>query len=309
MIDLDRLSHVVAVAREGSYSAAAAAIPLSQSALTRSVQAVERDFGIQIFERGRFGARLTEKGVEFVRMAEAVLSRNAADAEALRLLAGSGDRQVRFGMGSVAAALFLPRLLPALQILGFRYQITVESDSELRRLLRGGQIEFFAGGIPGGSDHFAAAHEFENSRVPGGALGLLVREGHPLTRDHTGEPPLPSFPLAAGTFIRELDPEHLFSGRAVHGPVIEMDNYDLLARLARVTDFVLISSMALPAVRPDLGLVVVPNSEFRNLPLDWGLVWSAKRQMSDTARQIADTIHALMTEVVSDKRSHPTSEG
>ncbi|MFJ8001272.1 LysR family transcriptional regulator [Streptomyces sp. NPDC096310] len=308
MIDLDRLSHVVAVAREGSYNAAATAIPLSQSALTRSVQAVERDFGIQIFERGRFGARLTEKGVEFVRMAEGVLSRNAADAEALKLLAGSGDRHVRFGMGSVAAALFLPRLLPALQILGFRYQITVETDSELRRLLRSGQIEFFTGGIPGGSDHFAAAHEFETSRVPGGTLGLLVREGHPLTRGPIDEPP-PSFPLAAGTFIREFDTERLFSGLAVHGPVIEMDNYDLLARLALVTDFVLISSMALPAIRRDLGLVAVPNSEFRNLPLDWGLIWSSKLQMSDTARHIADTIHALMIEVVSDERSHPTPQG
>ncbi|MFJ3776324.1 LysR family transcriptional regulator [Streptomyces sp. NPDC090075] len=308
MIDLDRLSHVVAVAREGSYGAAAAAIPLSQSALTRSVQAVERDYEIQIFERGRFGARLTEKGVEFVRMAEDVLSRNVADAQALRLIGGTGNRQVRFGMGSVAAALFLPRLLPELQTLGFRYQITVESDSELRRLLRGGQIEFFVGGIPGGSDDFAAAYEFETSRILGGKLGLLVREGHPLTRSRIDEP-LQSFPVAAGTFIRELDAERLLSGLPVHGPVIEMDNYDLLARLALATDFVLISSMALPTVRPDLGLVAVPNCEFRNLPLDWGLAWSAKRQMSDTARRIADTIHVLMTEAVSDERNHPTSEG
>ncbi|MCG7207370.1 LysR family transcriptional regulator [Streptomyces arenae] len=308
MIDLDRLSHVVAVAREGSYSAAAAAIPLSQSALTRSVQAVERDFEIQIFERGRFGARLTEKGVEFVRMAEAVLSRNAADAEALKLLGGGGDRQVRFGMGSVAAALFLPRLLPALQTLGFRYRITVESDSELRRLLRGGQIEFFTGGIPAGSDHFAAAHEFDTSKVPGGALGLLVREGHPLATGHVNES-LPQFPVAAGTFLRDLDAEHLLSGLPVYGPVIEMDNYDLLARLALATDFVLISSMAFPTIRPDLGLVAVPGCEIRNLPLDWGLIWPANQQMSDTARRIVDTIYALMAEVVSAERSQSTSEG
>ncbi|MER7684878.1 LysR family transcriptional regulator [Streptomyces sp. NPDC097610] len=303
MIDLDRLSHVVAVAREGSYSAAAAAIPLSQSALTRSVQAVERNYGIQIFERGKFGARLTEKGVEFVQMAEAVLSRNAADAEALKMLAESGDYQVRFGMGPVAAALFMPRLLPALQTLGFRYRVTVESDEELRRLLRGGQIEFYTGGIPGGTDGFATAYEFDSFRVEGGSLGLLVREGHPLAADSPGEP-LPSFPFAAGTFMRDLDIENLISGIPVYGPVIEMDNYDLLSRLALVTDFVLIGSSAIPAFRPDLGLVSVPNAEFRNLSLDWGIVWSVKRQMSDTAKKIAEAVHALMIEVVSGEGGH-----
>nr|WP_271209465.1 LysR family transcriptional regulator [Rhodococcus wratislaviensis]GLK34010.1 LysR family transcriptional regulator [Rhodococcus wratislaviensis] len=298
MIDLVRLHHAVVVAREGTYGAAAAAIPLSQSALTRSVQTLERDFGIQIFERGRFGARLTEKGAEFIRMAEEVLHRSRADAEALRLLAQQGDRHVRFCMGSIAAALFLPRLLPELDVLGARYQIAVESNSNMRSLLRSGQIDFFIGGIQRGSDGFASAHQFVASKVPGGKLGLLVREGHPLTQGHDGEP-LSSFPVAAGTFIRDLDLEHLFAGDMFHGPVIEMDNYDLLAKLALVSDFVLIGSTALPAVRPDLGLIMVPGSGLRDVALDWGLVQAAGRGIPASATSVAQSILALMSEVTS----------
>ncbi|MFF4966183.1 hypothetical protein [Streptomyces sp. NPDC001037] len=59
--------------------------------------------------------------------------------------------------------------------------------------------------------------------------------------------------------------------------------------------------------RPDLGLVAVPGSECRDVSLDWGLVWSAKLQMSSTARRIADTIHTLMAEVVSDEKSFSAS--
>jgi len=298
MIDLARLNHAVVVAREGTYGAAAAAIPLSQSALTRSVQALEREYGIQIFERGRFGARLTEQGAEFIQMAEEVLQRNRADAEALRLLGQAGDRHVRFCMGSVAAALLLPRLLPELEVLGTRYQIAVESNSNMRSLLRSGQIDFFIGGIRRGSDGFASAHHFVASKVPGGELGLLVREGHPLTQGRDGEP-LSSFPVAAGTFIRDLDVEHLFAGHTFHGPVIEMDNYDLLAKLALVSDFVLIGSTALPAVRPDLGLIMVPGSELQDIALDWGLVQAAGRDISPNATRIAQSILALMSEVIS----------
>lgn len=82
-----------------------------------------------------------------------------------------------------------------------------------------------------------------------------------------------------------------------------MDNHDLPARLALKTDFVLLCSVVLPTVRPDLELVAVPGSECRDPSLDWGLVWSAKLQMSSTARRIADTIPTLMTEVVSDEKS------
>ncbi|MEU6230414.1 LysR family transcriptional regulator [Streptomyces sp. NPDC047042] len=298
MIDLVRLNHAVVVAREGTYGAAAAVIPLSQSALTRSVQTLEREYGIQIFERGRFGARLTEQGAEFIRMAEDVLQRSRVDAEALKLLGQGGDRHVRFCMGSIAAALLLPRLLPELEVLGARYQIAVESNSTMRSLLRSGQIDFFIGGIPRGSDGFASAHQFAASKIPGGKLGLLVREGHPLLQGRDGRP-LSSFPVAAGTFIRDLDAEHLFEGEAFHGPVIEMDNYDLLAKLAQVSDFVLIGSTVLPAVRPDLGLIMVPGSELQDVPLDWGLVRAAGRRLSDSATRITQSLFALMSEVMS----------
>jgi DNA-binding transcriptional LysR family regulator len=65
-MDLNKLRHAVVIAREGSFSAAAAAIPMSQPALTRSIQSLEDKYGITLFERGRSGVRLTPDGERLV---------------------------------------------------------------------------------------------------------------------------------------------------------------------------------------------------------------------------------------------------
>lgn len=295
MLDLIRLAHVVTIAREGNYNAAAASIPLSQSTLTRSVQAVESQYGIQIFERGRFGARLTEEGADFVEMAEHVLRRSEADSDALAAFGRHGPRTVRFGMGSIAAALFLPRLLRQLDASVSGVRVVVESNDGLRALLRSGQIDFFLGGIPRESDGFAAAHHFLVSRVPGGDLCALVRPGHPLV-DSRDRSALPAFPVAAGAFIRDLDIDRILPGIRTRGPALEMDNYDFLARLAGETDHVVIGSAFLPVIRPEFGLVRVPGSDIRELPLDWGLVRAAQRRSPEGALRVAQSLLSLVNE-------------
>src|ERR1700753_2406385 len=61
-----RLNHVVAVARSGSFSGAAEAIGVTQSAVTKSVADLERQVGFSIFHRTSRGALLTEEGRDFV---------------------------------------------------------------------------------------------------------------------------------------------------------------------------------------------------------------------------------------------------
>jgi DNA-binding transcriptional LysR family regulator len=68
-----RLSYVVAVARSGSFTAAAAIVGITQSAVTRSVADLEKQLGYQLFHRSAKGALLTEKGRDFVERAERVL--------------------------------------------------------------------------------------------------------------------------------------------------------------------------------------------------------------------------------------------
>lgn len=64
---------VVAVSRAVTFTAAAALVGVTQSAVTRSVADLERQLGFQLFRRLAKGALLTEKGRDFVERAERLL--------------------------------------------------------------------------------------------------------------------------------------------------------------------------------------------------------------------------------------------
>ena len=51
-----------AVAERGSFTAAAAALGYTQSAVSRQVSALESEFGVSLFDRLPRGVRLTESG-------------------------------------------------------------------------------------------------------------------------------------------------------------------------------------------------------------------------------------------------------
>lgn len=68
-----RLNHVVAVARAGSFTAAASIAGVTQSAITRSVADLERQIGYALFVRTSRGAILTEQGRDFTERAQKLL--------------------------------------------------------------------------------------------------------------------------------------------------------------------------------------------------------------------------------------------
>src|SRR3546814_18703107 len=63
---LRKVNHVIEIARQGGFAKAAATLNITQSALTRSVQILEDHLGIQVFERGPRGIRLTREGEEVI---------------------------------------------------------------------------------------------------------------------------------------------------------------------------------------------------------------------------------------------------
>jgi DNA-binding transcriptional LysR family regulator len=50
-INSRRLTHLIALAEEGSFARAAERVHLSQPALSRSIQALEEELGMKLFER------------------------------------------------------------------------------------------------------------------------------------------------------------------------------------------------------------------------------------------------------------------
>lgn len=76
-LEFRHLKYILAIAESGTFSAAAASIPISQSSLSRQVQEIEDVFGIRIFDRDTAGTALTEVGELLVRCSRELLETRA----------------------------------------------------------------------------------------------------------------------------------------------------------------------------------------------------------------------------------------
>ncbi len=134
---------VLEIAHQGSFSAAAAALGYTQSAVSRQVAAMESATGTALFERRARGVRTTAAGELVVRRAARVLGE--VDGVALEL-AGLRDRlagRLAVDAYPTAAAVLVPRAVarlrdrhPALDV----ELLKASSPPQLRRL-RAGRLE------------------------------------------------------------------------------------------------------------------------------------------------------------------------
>jgi DNA-binding transcriptional LysR family regulator len=294
-MDLNKLRHVVAVAREGSFIAAASALPLSQSALTRSIQSLERDAGFSIFERGRSGVVLTKGGAELVQLAEDLLARSEhATREITALREGIRMEPVRMGVGSVTAAAIMPSLLPKILDRCPTVHLRVDTNSRLNWMLAHNELDFYIGGVPADSGNFATANRFEARNFEGGSTDLLVRLGHPLLESARSPDEFSRYPIAAGTFVTETWAQPFIQG-LVQQPTLITDDYSLLALMAKRSDYILIASKLLANLRPDLGLTVLASIPSNTFLRTKSVLMSSRRElMTPNARYAADVAFAVV---------------
>ncbi|MBI1257893.1 MAG: LysR family transcriptional regulator [Chloroflexi bacterium] len=74
MLDLYKLKMFVTVAQQGSFSAAAERLYITQSAVSQHVKALENHFGRPLFQRGRRGVKLTPSGETLLRYAQEIFT-------------------------------------------------------------------------------------------------------------------------------------------------------------------------------------------------------------------------------------------
>jgi len=113
-LSLIGLRTVCEVARRGSFSAAAAALGYTQSAVSRQVALVEQAVGRTLFERHARGAQLTVAGELVTRHATSALAELQAARLALEDLDGRRQPRVRLAAFSTAMATLVPDALGAL---------------------------------------------------------------------------------------------------------------------------------------------------------------------------------------------------
>jgi DNA-binding transcriptional LysR family regulator len=118
MLNLYKLEIFVRVAEEGSFSAAAERLLMTQSGVSQHVQDLEAALGTQLFDRGYRGVQLTAAGVKLADYAKRIFALVAEAESAITNVANLASGQVRVGATPGMSIYVLP---PWIQSFHSRY--------------------------------------------------------------------------------------------------------------------------------------------------------------------------------------------
>ena len=176
----------LALARDGSYAAAAAATGIREASLHRAVSDLSAGLGQRLVERRGRGVTLTARGqaaARRFRLAEAELKAGLAEVEALR---GREVGRIAVGAMPLARARLLPNAVAAFNRLHPEVDIVIAegSHAELIGPLRDGELDVLVGALrdafPG--DDIVQRPLFVDRPV------ILASARHPLARSATSPP-------------------------------------------------------------------------------------------------------------------------
>lgn len=128
MITFKQLEALYWIDRMGSFAAAAEKLYTTQSAISKRVQELEAQFQVEVFDRSKRTARLTEKGAEILHYATSLLEQRDQFIER----ASSSDVMIRhfsLGVTELTAMTWLPRLVQ--RIRSEFPRVNIEPDVDL----------------------------------------------------------------------------------------------------------------------------------------------------------------------------------
>ena len=197
--DLGALEVLLAVARTGSFNAAAAEVGVSQQAVSSRVRSIEAQTGVVLIRRGPRGSALTDDGVVVAEWAARLLEVAAEFDAGLATLRHDHRRRLRVSASLTIAEQLLPGWLVSFRAAGVR-RAGQATDIELTAV----NSETVVGHVMDGQ---ADLGFIEGPRVPSGLrsrvvandeLVIVVAPSHPWTRRRT---PLTARELAATSLV------------------------------------------------------------------------------------------------------------
>ncbi|AWT42175.1 MULTISPECIES: LysR family transcriptional regulator [Streptomyces] len=245
-MEIRQLRHFMAVVTEGSFTAAARAELIVQSALSTSVRNLERELGADLFERTGRRVVLTEAGRALVPQARALLADAEAARHAVAAVTGLAAGRVSIGTIQTLTCVDLPTELARFhqEFPGVQVSVRDATVGELTDALRAGELDlaFLA---PDGRELPEGLHAHASWQEE---LVLITAPGHPLEQ-------------AGRTLIKDLADEPFVDFRA--GTGLETAVRRLAAHCGlerRITCDVTQIGLLVDLVRAGIGVAFVPRA-------------------------------------------------
>ncbi len=297
-MDLRQLRYFIALNEHRSFVRAADAMGITQPAFSRSIQALEQEFGCVLVDRAHKELRPTPEGQVVLQHALSLVQGAALLSHEVTRMTKLDAGEVRFGSDAVAAVNLVPEALA--RFIGVypkvRSVLQVANWEHLGRSLSRKDIEFFIADVR----HFEADPNFQTQALRPRRSVFFCRNGHPLlAKDSLSTNDLFDYPLATPLIApgtRKLLAN--LSGRIDFSPAIELEQFAALTHIVRQSDAIGLGTEEAfvdAFARGDLQVL-----HWRNLPhaLDnlnnrCGVISRAGGRLSPAAKALIETLLAV----------------
>lgn len=179
-LDLRQIRYFVAVVDEGSFSAAAKALNVSQPSLSMSVKRLEEQLDDQLLIRGSKGVALTSVGASFYPYACSAIREIEKAVEEVGIQRGLRSGEVTIGISAIFTSFIVPRAMNAFHEMYPRVHVAIDASThtteEVVRNLEQGIWDFAL--------YQALASELPNSikveEVASNVSAIYASASHPL---------------------------------------------------------------------------------------------------------------------------------
>lgn len=177
-MNLKRLKHLLALADERNFARAAARVHLSQPAFSRSIQALEEELEIRLFDRGNTEVSASAAGLFVIQRARKLLFDSRCLERDIALYRKNLIGNLAFGVGPFPAASMLPELMPELRQTypGITLRVEVNNWNYLLEHLRNEELDFFVAD----TRDLPSRPDLQISLLARQFGGFYVRAAHPL---------------------------------------------------------------------------------------------------------------------------------
>jgi DNA-binding transcriptional LysR family regulator len=294
-VEIHELISFYHTARLRSVSRAAAYLDLGQPTVTTHLQRLEKEFGVQLFDRIKRPIRLTVEGVTFFELAEPVVQAVEQGLENLKIQMNHPERRDSFTIGAYPdlALNYLPEVVKQYQERFPENQIKLvaRSYSVLMEMLDSGEVDLALIHAPErGSQALAFQKLFESDFL------LLTPLGHPLLREP--EPALESiarWPLilqSPQSYTRRYLERALRDAGVGHHLALEVDHNELVKRYVEIGMGVGIA-LEFDLQPDDQSKVGLIDLSYLFPPAQIGVVTLQGKFLSRGARNFIDTLLGL----------------
>lgn len=305
MITQRRLRHLLLLVEHGHFGRAAAALNISQPALTKSIQALEAELGVPLLDRKRGAVALTAFGELVVQRSQALLNAEQDMLHDIGLLAGLEIGSLRVALGPypsiVSGYPALARLLARRPKISIAVHVAGWRDVVRQVIAR--EVDL---GLAELAD-LPANDQFETVPVAAHRGRFFCRPGHPvLKRRPVKLPGALEFPWISSRLppriAADLPQTACKAGRIdpLNGdfvPAIEIDVPFALGRLIADSDALVLASLSMMEQELLAGSVVLVPTAGIELRAAYGFIHLKNRSLTPAAKTYMQDVLAVETDI------------